>query len=190
MYNVYVRGFVGNFGTKVLIEEKKNELLKYFSNKYIEKVKSDLRDGLSPSLFIDKEISDNLFDKEKIGKGGFLAALWKICDRNKVGLKYDLSKVPIIQGTVEIANFFDINPYRLLTANVEILFIDNNYEIIDNKNMKKIGETNNTKQRIRTDIETKSFLTKCYKDDLFNIIDKNVYNRRIMGTGDFDCKYN
>ena len=123
MYNVYVRGFVGNFGTKVLIEEKKNELLKYFSNKYIEKVESDLRDGLSPSLFIEKDIKNNVFDREKIGKGGFLASLWKICDRNKVGLKYDLSKVPIIQGTVEIANFFDINPYRLLTIKYIILNI-------------------------------------------------------------------
>ena len=149
MYNVYVKGFVGNLGTKVLIEEKKNELLKYFSNAYIEKVENDLRDGLSPSLFIEKEIKNNIFDEEEISRGGFLASLWKICDRNKVGLKYDLSKVPIIQGTVEIANFFDINPYRLLTTNAEIMFIKNDYEIIEDYHIKKIGETNSTKQRIR-----------------------------------------
>lgn len=178
MYNVVVKGFVGNLGTEVLIEEKKSELLNFFSNTYIEKIKSDLVDGISPSLFIEKEIIGNVFDKEEIGKGGFLAALWKICDRNKVGIKYDLSKVPIIQGTIEIANYFDINPYRLLTMNAEILFIENDYEIIDEYYIKKIGETNNTKQRIRTDIETKSFLTKYYQDDLFNIINKNIYNNK------------
>ena len=150
MIKIYIKGFVGNLGTKILIEEKQEELIHYFNKEFICHIKNELDqsligDGFNPSLIMPNqqcrgerqcrgeclqsprmgELRESLgyevVDYEVIGKGGVLASLWKICDRNKWGLRYDLKKIPILQGTVEIANYFDLNPYRLITKNSYIV---------------------------------------------------------------------
>ena len=124
MIKLYVLGFVGNLGTKVLIEEKQDELLKQFNQEFITHINNQIeeslsKDGFNPSLIMSS--CEEVVDYEQIGKGGILTALWKLCDRNKWGLKFSLRKIPILQGTIEIANYFDLNPYRLLTDNAFII---------------------------------------------------------------------
>ena len=173
-YYVFVRGIVGNLGTKLLIENKFESLSEYFNQEYLYKILMNYG-GLIPPLFMndnDENDLEEVFDYENISKGGFLAALWKICERNDVGLKYDLSKVPISQSTIEISNFFDINPYRLLTCNSKIIFKKNikfcNYENYNNDVL--IGVTTDDKRRIRIDNETESYLTKDYKDEIDKVL--------------------
>lgn len=48
-----------------------------------------------------------------IAKGGIFGALWEVAVAGKVGLLVDLKKIPLKQQTVEICNYFDINPYKL-----------------------------------------------------------------------------
>lgn len=165
MYNVYVTNYVGNEGTKALIELKRETLENHFSKDYLMSILEKIKDGIKPSLFIN-----NIYDKEEIGKGGFLTALWKILDRDKLGVRYDLSKVPILQGTIEISNFFDINPYRLFTKDSYIILSELDLPYY------KIGETNDKKQRVRVDGETEAFLTKDYKDEIDKIIKNYTKN--------------
>lgn len=172
MIKVYVKGFAGNLGTKVLIENKYDELSKHFSEEYLKvflkSLNETLEDGGNPSL----SMLDRIIDVEKVSKGGVLSALWKICERNKWGLEYSLREIPILQGTVEIANYFDINPYRLLSENVFILASDKDYESEEIYNIFEIGEIRNTKKRVRIDCESEAFLTKDYKDEIDSIIPK------------------
>lgn len=174
MNRVYVKGYVGNLGTKILIEEKYNELSKHFNIEFLNYVKDniydfcEIEDGVNPSSTIcDK----NVIDIEEVGKGGVLSALWKICDRNKWGLKYSLRDIPIMQGTVEVANFFDINPYRLLTKNAYVIVCsDESMSDYANNELTCIGEITSEKKRVRIDSEVESFLTKDYKDEIDKII--------------------
>lgn len=158
---VYVTSYVGNLGTKILIEKKSNDLRKHYSDEYIGKVLTDC--GCMPLFNLS---SINYIDIEEISKGGVLAALWKICERNKLGLKYSLSKIPILQGTIELSNFFGINPYRLMTENAYVIITDELLEDIS-----CIGETNNGKKRVRIDGETEAFLIRYYRDELNKVCD-------------------
>ena len=177
MLKVYVKGFVGNLGTIVLIVKKYDELVKKFNDEFLKYVLDNInysKDGSSPSLSLLDKIA---IDKEEINKGGFLSALWKICDRNKWGLKYSLKEVPIMQGTVEISNYFDINPYRLLTEKSYIYVIDDeNVDTSKIDNLCLIGEITNDNKRIRIDSETNSFLTKDFKDEIDKILPKFIKN--------------
>ena len=182
---VYIKGFVGNLGTKVLIENKYDELSEYFNAEFLKKILCDLNGGVNPPLFMgDSNIEDKstnrIIDRENIARGGLLTALWKICDRTKCGLRYTLSKVPILQGTIEISNYFDLNPYRLLTSNSEILLVDDSIEDDDiNKKVaygSLIGHTTKDKKRVRIDNEIESFLTKDYKDEIDRIIPGFIKN--------------
>lgn len=183
---VYVRGFVGNLGTKILIENKYDELSKYFNAQFLKKVLCDLNGGVNPPYFMGDRVEDSqdnkILDRESITRGGLLTALWKICDRNKCGLRYSLAKVPIFQGTIEISNYFDLNPYRLLTSDAEIIFIEETNEESDNKKLSVspygflIGHTTGDKKRVRIDNEIESFLTKDYKDEIDKIIPGFIKN--------------
>lgn len=182
---VYLKGFVGNLGTIILIENKYEELSKYFSAEFLRKILNDINGGVNPPLFIgDSNIEDKatnrIIDRENIARGGLLTALWKICDRNKCGLRYTLSKVPILQGTIEISNYFDLNPYRLLTDNSEILLVDDSIEDDDINNNAAygslIGHTTKDKKRVRIDNDIESFLTKDYKDEIDRIIPGFIKN--------------
>lgn len=204
MISLYVLGFVGNFASKILINEKRDELINYFNVEFISHVESQLdeslnEDGFNPSLIMSNCNGEHcepailkVVDTEPIGKGGALTALWKICDRNKWGLKYSLRKIPILQGTVEISNYFDLNPYRLLTKNSHVVAIegiqkDNNdklimasmgklYEIQDcmgelyEPKLTYIGDITNERKRVRIDGEAEAFLTKDYKDEIDKVI--------------------
>lgn len=46
-----------------------------------------------------------------LGKGGVLNGLWHLLERTDAGMEIDLRKIPIRQETVEICEFFDLNPY-------------------------------------------------------------------------------
>ena len=53
---------------------------------------------------------------QNVAEGGIFAALWRLAQRTKGGLDVDIKAVPIRQTTVELANFYDINPYQMASA--------------------------------------------------------------------------
>lgn len=191
MIKLYVSGFVGNLGTKVLIEEKQEELVRQFNQEFITHIKNQIeeslsKDGFNPSLIMSyceqivgasftspycrgEHCEPAVIDYEQIGKGGILTALWKLCDRNKWGLKYSLRKIPILQGTIEIANYFDLNPYRLLTNNAFIIACESAGGEF-HEPLYEIGDITTEKKRVRIDGEAEAFLTKDYKDEINKVI--------------------
>lgn len=180
MSKVYINGFVGNLGTKIIIENKYEELSRYFNVLFLKKVLKDIDGGLNPPLFMAEDCPA-VEDKIYVSKGGLLTSLWEICERNKVGLKYSLMTVPILQGTIEISNYFDLNPYRLLTTNSEIIFIkESSIEKLSDseknqfKNYVLIGETISDKKKVRIDNDIESFLTKDYKDEIEKILPRYI----------------
>lgn len=48
-----------------------------------------------------------------VAEGGVFGAVWELCERLGAGVELDLKKIPICQETVEICEFFDVNPYQL-----------------------------------------------------------------------------
>ncbi|MBP3569575.1 MAG: hydrogenase maturation factor [Lachnospiraceae bacterium] len=48
-----------------------------------------------------------------VAEGGVFGAVWEFCERLHAGVELDLKKIPICQETVEICEYFDVNPYQL-----------------------------------------------------------------------------
>lgn len=49
-------------------------------------------------------------------EGGIFGGLWQLAAANGVGLVADLKGIPVRQETIEVCEFFDLNPYELLTG--------------------------------------------------------------------------
>jgi len=51
-------------------------------------------------------------------EGGVFGALWELAEYAECGLEIELPAIPILQETVEICEYFDVNPYQLRTEGV------------------------------------------------------------------------
>lgn len=49
----------------------------------------------------------------ELGCGGILAGLWFLCERFHAGMRVNLKDIPLRQETIELTNYFDLNPYEL-----------------------------------------------------------------------------
>ena len=65
------------------------------------------------------------------GEGGIFNALWELYKMTGCGMEVDLLKLPITQQTIEICEFYDINPYMLFSEGVRIYVTDEEYKLID-----------------------------------------------------------
>lgn len=57
-------------------------------------------------------------------EGGVFGALWELAEFAECGLEIDLPAIPILQETVEICEYFDVNPYQLRTEGVFLVLTE------------------------------------------------------------------
>ena len=51
-----------------------------------------------------------------ISEGGVFGALWELAESSGVGLEIDLKKIPLRQETVELCDFYGLNPYQMVSG--------------------------------------------------------------------------
>ncbi|MCD8153874.1 MAG: hydrogenase maturation factor [Clostridiales bacterium] len=140
--DIVAAGPAGCLGTAVLVRERREELGKHFSAGFLRDAEEipgkfgiprcapeEMGEHAGAGLvYTDTFLSESggretaLWHLGKrlnctacipVGKGGFLAALWKLAEASGTGLIVDYRKVPVRQETIEICEIFHLNPYRL-----------------------------------------------------------------------------
>ncbi len=53
---------------------------------------------------------------QPLAQGGIFRTLWEMAENAEVGLEVDIRKIPVKQETIEICEYFDLNPYSLYSA--------------------------------------------------------------------------
>lgn len=110
-----------------------------------------------------------------LAEGGVFAGLWKLGKAAGVGLKIYLKDIPIKQETVEICNFFDVNPYQLQSEGSCLLLAENGYRVKRDLREKGIsseviGVTTENNDRVVINGEEKRYLEKSYEDALERVV--------------------
>ena len=59
---------------------------------------------------------DGASDMQAAGEGGIFGGLWELAAKNSVGLVADLKCIPVRQETIEVCEYFDLNPYELMAG--------------------------------------------------------------------------
>jgi len=72
-----------------------------------------------------------------LGKGGLYQGLWDISLACKCGLSVEVSRIPIMQGTLEILDFLGENPYKVSSHGAFLLTTPLPIEVVDV--MREIG---------------------------------------------------
>ena len=114
-----------------------------------------------------------------VSEGGIYGALWELGECYRVGLEIDLKKIPIRQETVEVCEFFHLNPYKLLsTGSVLIVSKDGDFIVSEigkaGGTASVIGKVTGGNDRVLFCEEEKRFLEMTQTDELYQMESRNV----------------
>ena len=115
--------WAGLEGTAIIAKAKEEELLSRYSASFIDGAKRmiDFISVLPDSRIARKVGVTSMHD---VTEGGIFGALWEIGYAAGFGLEVDLKKILIKQETVEICEFFNINPYKLISSGCMLMVTD------------------------------------------------------------------
>lgn len=126
--DIFIAGHIGLSGTYLLAEERREELEQRFPIQMIRRASAMgdellIRNAVSElaEAAEDSGISETGDQTQgnsapvmvRISDGGIYAGLWKLAGRLHCGFEVDLTRIPVYQETIEVCNFYGINPYQM-----------------------------------------------------------------------------
>ena len=171
--DVIVTGYVGLEGTAILANEKRAELETRFSKAFIDKSAAYI-DHISTAMEAASAIGAGVAAIHDASQGGIFGALWDMAEASGIGLDIDLKKLPIRQDTIEISEFFDINPYKLLSGGSLIIIAADGTHVVrelekTGQNAVIVGATTDSNDRVLISGEERRFLETAQTDEIYKV---------------------
>lgn len=125
---ILLAGWIGLEGMLRIIGEKEAELRERFTPAFIRQMKDYAGEvcGLSKIAAAD---ACGVSVIRQISEGGILASLWDLAEETGKGLRLDMKKIAVRQETIEVCEYFRLNPYQL-TSNGSFLMLAENGEAV------------------------------------------------------------
>ncbi len=172
--DIIISKWIGLEATTILAKEKEIELKRVFSDNFISTAKNfDAYLSVVPDAAIAKECGVSAM--HDITEGGVFGALWEMAEGAGVGLEVDLKKIPIRQETVEICEFFGVNPYLIMSSGSMMIAADDGPLVV--RELKKagieatvIGRTTDGNDRILRNGDDVRYLDRPQTDELYKVL--------------------
>lgn len=172
--DVVITKWIGLEGTSIIAKEKEEELLKRFPSRMIYEAQNFDR-LLSVIPEAATAVKSGVTAMHDISKGGVFGGLWELAESSGVGLTIELRKIPVKQETIEISNFYDINPYELISGGSMLMTTEDGNRLV--LALKEagieaaiIGKCTDSNDRVLINGEMRRFLEPAKADELFSVL--------------------
>ncbi len=171
--DVVMTKWAGLAGTALIAREKREALLARYPAHMI-----DAAVALERHLSVVPEAAiagkSGICSMHDASRGGIFAALWELAEKAGVGLEIDLKAIPIRQETVEICNYFDVNPYELVAGGSLLITARNGHDLVrilekENIPAAVIGKVTDSHDRIVVNGEERRFLEPSKSDGVYKV---------------------
>lgn len=165
--------WIGLEGTVILAKEKEKELLTRYPLPFL-KAAQRLERYLITVPEAATALRSDVYTMHDIRNGGVFAALWELSKSMGVGLSIDLKQIPVKQETIEICEFFDLNPYELLSGGSLLLTTGDGKALVKELaeagiHSAVIGKTTNGNNKIVMNEDETRFLEPAKPDEIYKI---------------------
>ncbi len=113
--DIVITKWIGLEGTSIIAKDHEEELLTRLPQGLIDTAK-----GFDQYLSVLPEsrvaVEHGVAAMHDITEGGIFGALWEMGEASGVGIDVDLKAIPVKQETIEVCEFFGINPYELISS--------------------------------------------------------------------------
>lgn len=166
-------GRIGLEGTLRILNEKEEELKERFVPSFLKQL--HCKQG---ELFVSEIIKEarqyGVSAMHQIAGGGILAGLWELGEAAGVGMEVVMKQMTICQETVEICEYYHLNPYQLTSAGCVLITTDRGEELTEYLLQRGyaaslLGRTTEQKARVILGGEEKRFLDRPAPDELNKI---------------------
>lgn len=169
--DIVISKWIGLEGTTRLAREHREELCTRYPVRMIEEAAACDR-YLSVIPEAATAMKSGVCGMHDVSRGGIMGALWEMAESAGVGLEIDLKKIPVKQATIEICEFYELNPYELLSGGCLIMTAENGKELVsalerDNISAVIVGRTTGGNDRVLYNEEEKRYLDKPKTDQIY-----------------------
>jgi hydrogenase maturation factor len=172
--DIVVSKYIALEGTSIIAKEKEDELLTRYPKEMIKRAQGyDEYISVVNEGRIAAEVGVSAM--HDVTEGGIFGALWEVAAGSGVGLTVDLKAIPIKQETVEICNYFNINPYELISSGSMLIVAPDGEKLVASLSESGIpatiiGRTNNSNDKIIQNGEETRYLEPPKTDELYKVI--------------------
>lgn len=172
--DIVITKWIGLEATSIFAKEKEEELSKRFPSGLVDTAKE-----FSKYLSVVPEskiaMAHGVSSMHDITEGGVFGALWEMVSGAGLGLEVDIKKIPIRQETVEICEYFGLNPYQIMSSGSMMITTDDGNALV--RKLEKagihavvVGRTNAGNDKILMNGEDVRYLDKPQPDELYKIL--------------------
>ncbi len=162
-------GSIGLEGALRILDEREAELSKRFVPAFIRQTKAH-RKELCPIQAI-QAVTPYVSAMQQIGSGGILAALWELAEASAVGFQVAMGQMTICQETVEICEYYRLNPYQMTSGGAVLLVTREAQKVLrllekEGVRASRLGMIHAGNARVITSGEETRYLDRPAKDEL------------------------
>lgn len=172
--DIIVTKWIGLEATAILAKEKEAELLKRFSPDFVRTAQ-----GFDQYLSVVEDAgiakAYGVSAMHDITEGGVFGALWEMAEGSGVGLDADLKAIPIRQETVEVCEFFGLNPYQIMSSGSMMIAADDGAGLVRELgragiHASVVGKATAGKDRTLRNGEDIRYLDRPQTDELYKVM--------------------
>lgn len=169
-----VSKWAGLEGTAIIAKAGKDKLVSKYPASFIDDA-IDFKKYTNVAKEAAVAIKSGAVAVHDLSNGGIFAGLWEMAERAGTGLKVDLKSIPIRQETIEICEFYEINPYRLLSGGALLIVADDGEGMVEALNAQGIaaaviGTLESGNDRIIVNADESRFLDRPQPDEIHKVL--------------------
>ncbi len=129
-WDICMAGDLAAEGTALIAAEKRPELEQRYTRDYIDAAGTTLdRQALKRMQdILAKHFPGPVLD---LGQGGVFGGLWELAVAARVGLSVELKRIPVRQHTIELCEYYRLNPYKLHSGGNLLILCEDGPGLVD-----------------------------------------------------------
>ena len=172
--DVVMTKWLGLEGTSLIASQRMKELASRYPLGLVEQA-ADFDRFLSSVPEAATAVQSGVSAMQAVREGGVFGGLWQLAKANGVGLVIDLKQIPVKQETIEVCEFYDVNPYELLSGGSMLMITQGGTRLVSllaeqGISAAVIGRTTDNNDRILVNDEEKRFLEPARHDSLYRVL--------------------
>ncbi len=183
-FDLVMTKWAGLGGTVLLAEERGEEFARMYPVHLIEEarklevclpVASEAAVAMKSGRYPGQHDGSRQILMHDVSYGGIYAALWELASRADTGLEVDLKKIPIKQETIEICEYFELNPYELLSTGSLLVAVRDGQQLVSDLETAGIpaaviGRLTDSNDRVICNEEERRFLEMPQADEILKVL--------------------
>ena len=166
--DIVLTGWTGLAGTLAIIQIKDSELKERFAPFFLKQIK-----GYAGEMHTEEELMPESAQAvvREVGEGGIFAALWRLAKESGTGMTVDMKRISIRQETIEICEFYRLNPYQLYSGGSFLVITDDGQKMSEELGRRGIfssviGRLTDSNDKILRNVEEIRFIDRPAPDEI------------------------